>query len=620
MRLMKTVTYLMFVFFLTLFLSCGGSESGSSEGIGSAEVQNTEERLVKLNRSYKNTITRGEEIFNTVMAKYQPVIDFYGADSTVFQDMVNTALSSSDTFASAAEKMYCYDSLAKWEDAEFVVEFEDGSKETMTKEELEAQIKSNASEGAGNLKKISKILTPLKYANKITEKIVNFSNWAQGGLNKPLTNISLVDNFLHDGIEALQPILDNKDQLMQVSNTLVTIGKCAGYIGVAINIGEALGLFDTGPSPDYIINQKLDYIIDMLDVMYDHLEYIEDKLDHIENVVVQQANQELQLNIQMLKNTINGKIQEINIATSIETKREIATALIGEINGYIENFIAGSTVDYTNYTNYLIAQSHDPEYSPLEVTINMPHERWVVGRIECRLTRFYMTNPTSEMPFAFEAFDYLKSLILTRMSINSFIEEGELLEQYNSNTALLYINNESIHLGKLRKRINEIYGGLKTELKTTIENINGNPSENNSVKENHAYIIGEVDRHFEWSGFHHTDWDIGPGEWGSEDVFEHTPWFSSVPDVYCNEFDENDWDRIHSFPYDPNIQLGSNDPVEFKKSMTDPAFLDDAVKTLDLWYKAKSNKLLEFAASLAALEVHLASHLSDEAYETYKGN
>jgi len=74
----------------------------------------------------------------------------------------------------------------------------------------------------------------------------------------------------------------------------------------------------------------------------------------------------------------------------------------------------------------------------------------------------------------------------------------------------------------------------------------------------------------------------------------------------------------HDFPYAPSLTFDTNDPVELVKSSSSSEFIDDAVAIVDAIYKAKTNKLLEFTASLAALEIQLAFYLDDEDYEAYK--
>lgn len=627
MNIFTKYKILFIVVYFSIAAGCGGGGAGGTGSTSDKGNNSTTSDLVTLSMTYQNTITRGKDIFNTVMKKYQSVIDFYGADTTVFQDLVNTNLSvSADSLTSASTKLYNYDSLTLWEDIEFVVVYEDGTRESLPAADILTITGDNNPSWYNNGKKIVSYLVKLKVANEKRVEIAK--NLLE--LSEKIKNIRV----LAGAATGLFDLSNNISQLTSLTNCMVNVGKYAGVASAAFGLAQTFGLFGSGPSADEIINMKLDHIIKLIEGIYTHLDYIENKLDYIEEVIVVKANKSINLDLKSIINTVNGRIQELNNVISLENKRATAMEFRNEINGILQNYIDYSMVDYENFVEYQVNYSEDEDYQPHTIKINMPIRRLVNsgegGRIECILTSFQIINSNNLLPFSYEGLEYLKNLIMTRMNINSFIETDESsLNAYNSNTALTYLNNNSIYIAKLRNKINQVYENISEELDIIKNNINGSSpgtwtdAEHWTVRDNYIDLYSYLTTiHTHCGSFSLEAEEF----YRLPDMFDYTPWFSNrlttsgnmgqACPAGCNAH----FGVGHDFPYAPSVTVDSSDPIELIKPSNNSQFLDDAVEIIDAVYKAKTNKLLEFAASLAALEVQLASYLDDADYETYRNN
>lgn len=661
-KLIKILPYGMLLFSLIVFSGCSGNPMATSPEEIEEGIQNGE--YVKMSRSASNQITRGKNVFETVMKKYQPVIDFYGADSEVFQKMVNSNLMmNSESLTSPSGRMFNYDAMALWEDSEIVVEYEDGTKEALLAAEMLTIDGGNNPDWYSNGKKVINYFVKLQKADEIREKVQDKINL----ITDKFEQLGIIeDGTLTKLATAIN--IGEFSQIGGICDALVKIGNYAGGIGAAFSIVQTLGIVDLGPSADEVMNMKLDYIIDLIKGMYTHLEFIETRLTQIEDVIQNQFNKEIALNIQSIMYTVDGKIEEISNLQSVENKKTAAMGFIDVINGHLATYISYSETDYANYCEW--QSEHDksnPDYLPIPVQINAPHQRnYTVTspkdvKIECTLTSFDMTNPNLLIPFTYEGLEYFKNLVTTRMNINSFVETETNLTEYNSNTSLTYLTSSDKYILHLRNKINAAYTMLKQELADTKNNING-PStgvwtedDHFTVKDNLNNIITCLNENliFRYQKVEHSvDGTLvekdsrTTGNFGSTDKWDYTPWFSYtpsfIPESTLNHYDDcektdgkavvtigkssyYDYDYIvlyyeyvtHTFPYAPTITFGTNTPVEFLKMMTDTTFLYDANSAIDAYYKAKTNRLLEFAASLAALEVQLALYLDDEDYAVY---
>jgi len=584
---------------------------------------------VKLNLHSKNTIIRGKDIFNTVMKKYQPVIDFYGEDSEVFQKLVNTnLLLDAEKLTSPDEKMFNYDSLKAWGDTEFIVEYEDGTKEKFPA--IELLVITGERNCIKNNKKIINIFVSQKEANSAIEKYLSCDMC----LTNSSAEISSLSVELRNSSD-LENNVKNFEQLKYFCNVPVAIGKTASYFVNAFNITQYVQIFPCGEDTE---NTKQDYTINLIKSLYTNMVNIEGKLNYIESVIVNKAHKQTFLDIRAITNIINSMIQEMDNIVSIENKKATVMTFRNEINSFIQNYIDSSRVDYDNFIEWQAYYEKDQEFIPFNVSINIPHRRSYYDwdppyskpprRIECILTKFKMTNPISMLPFSYEGLEYLKRLIVTRLNINFFIETDDCnLNIYNSNIVFSYLNNDSIHIAGLRKEINAAFQQLKMELDNFQSGITGSSEINKSAMTNLLYLTEFLANKY---------WIISSkpladsGNMGNVDSFNHTPWFSSLPDLTYRFNSQpipsyNDGGMpdyvyvkvIHDYPYSPSILFEASKSIELVKEVNDPAFLYDAAIVLEPLYKAKSNKLLEFAASLAALEIQLAMYLDDEDYEEY---
>ena len=123
------------ILFMFLFSCDAGFVDQADEKSKSSGSGNSSDQIEKIPLSLKskNTITKGNQVFEDVLAKYQPVIDFYGEDAETFRDLVNTLLlaNSDDKLYSIDEKSFSYNSLEYWGDTIFIVEYADGTTEEL---------------------------------------------------------------------------------------------------------------------------------------------------------------------------------------------------------------------------------------------------------------------------------------------------------------------------------------------------------------------------------------------------------------------------------------------------------------------------------------------------------
>jgi len=619
------------MYLVSLIFVFSGCSSGTTGQKGKKE--DIEEGIknggyIRLNLHSQNTIVRGKNIFDAVMKKYQPVIDFYGADSEIFQKVVNTnLLLDAEKITSPKENMFNYDALKIWGDTEFTVEFEDGTTEILRASETltTGGDMNSGSECFQNRKKINIIVVKAEKAGEYRKKITDFLKDKYEDLSKFSDKTEESDRM--EDILADITYLNSKDQ-----KTLFKIfsktGKYAGYLSMAFDAVKMAGIPDFSPGEsdiqNKILNMKLDHIIKLLGGVYTHLEFITNRLTEIQGTILSESNKQIHLDLVNIINTTKGKMDELNIASSLEAKIAIAQNLRTSINGFLQNYSDYSMTDYSNFVDYQNNYvKNDPNYLPLQITINAPHRRHYTmhtpnyDRIECILADFPMINPNSLLPFTYEGLDFLKKLYVTRFNINSFNEADEdNLNETNSNAALLYLKNDSAYIGKLRSKVNEAYIILDHELKKTRNNING-PSTNTfgdyTVKDNLSYLIALTYRTLEWPT---SQSKPGPANFITPDKWNYIPWYSSNP-FMINIFSSKCSLVTHDFPYLSSITFDTNATIEFKKFSNDVTFLDDANTTIDVYYKAKSQKLLEFAASLAALEIQIAMYLDDDDYESY---
>jgi len=566
---------LIVIFQVALLVSCELSEPPSSDD------SLIDDGYVSLSISGKNTILKGKDIFDTVMKKYQPIMDYYGDNFEDFKALVNTnLLFESVDLVSPSAGLYNYDSMQAWGDTEFVVKYKDGTTETLPAAEILTISGSSNPEWFNNGKEVVNFFAKLEDAEKTRTRMID-------ALNKCSDKVGKI-NILAGLKTPLSTAVQELDSLSSLTTVLSEVGKFAGYFGAAFSLAESIGLFGSGPSTDEIILKKLDHIITLIEGMYTHLEYIENRLTDIELVVINEANKDIQLELNSIINSINGLIQELKIWEDLEHKTSVAMQLSYVINGYLQNYIDYSTVDYGNYLEYKIVQEKDPVLSPLIIQVLCPWKKswadsnWQIHQefYDQAVINIAINNPEQYLPFSFEGLDYLKNLLWTRLNINSFIEtDNESLNAANSNTVLTYLANNSTYIPKLRNQLINAYATLTVNLKNAQDYILNNAQDN--------YFDRII-------------------KYGLTNGGNYQPAF-------------NDY---------PSIILGANTPIELAKGINiendnmsvrdDFSFLEDCNLLLDAFYKGKSVCLMEFAASLAALEIQLSENLDDEDYKTYK--
>ncbi len=615
---------------------------------------------LKLNLPSRNSITRGGDIFETVMKKYQPVLDFYGADSEIFQKMVNTSLlPDAENLTSSSENMFNNESLRTWGDTEFIIEYDDGSREAIPADEI---LTDNGSHNSGlhrDGKKISNCFVKKDAAEKYKKNIINNIAAYTQKFNKyrmDMTNGSSIQ-VLHD--------VRNVDNLNELCSSPATICKYNGYAGLSINTVKINDTADSDQIESKTDGMKTDYTSELIKGLYEQPEFIKDRLNQIKDTITNKAGKTTHLDLNSMMEKIYDKITTLDNVQSSYNKGYVALNLAMEIDEYIMKYRDNYEEDYSNFIDYQTKNTTDPEYMPLQVNIQVPHERHYESpsadgvRIECQLANFTMKNPNLELPFSFEALEYLKKIYITRLRINSYIETEDVnLNRYNSKTALAYLNTSDSYIGKLRNEINQAYKNINQELTKTKNNINGpaagtwTAANQWTIKETWSCYLRNMTgcmfsgNYIPYSGYPpafavagHGAGDGGIGydlkivlddgsivsdgqslnDRGIPDRWNYQPSFSSYPfgEPLLTQYG---YDRIpvqHDYPYAPNVVFGTNTPIEFTKPVNDVNFLDDAAASIDLYYKSKSNKLLEFAASLAALEIQLALYLDNEDYKQY---
>ncbi len=644
----------------TYYFNVVVKDSAGNSAVYVMTQQTTGTNYVKLGFHTRNSILHGKEIFDAVINKYKIIVNSH--ETGFFLKAVNTNLLNNASAPALPDyNMFNYEMLSAYGDIDIIIQYDDGTTKSLPGTEV---LGNNGacyySRININGKKIVNLLIKQDDAKKIKERIL-------GQITEKLLNCSKYTGFrFTQDLHRISSYTSAIDTMQRISSTLITINQTAGYLNLALDSLQMTVV--TGPTQndpqDQAINERLGHIIDLLDGIYTNIESIENRLYEIQNTIVSKAGKQQQLNITTLFSTIKAKINALKIAQSISSRKGAAIQFADTIDYYLLNYTAPSEGDWVNFKDYKTnVEKTDTAYLPLQMRIDIPHRRFytngTTARIECILTSFTMTNPSVYLPFSFEGLEYLKKLYTARFGINSIIETDEKeLNKANSAAAAIYLNDSVSYIGKLRADILNSYTLLFNDAISTYLWINWpdkiceiNPnifwgldyylsrSGPCTVKDNLIFLKnflsqnrGGVDMDFLYNvssvcnqpALTNGSLYDGPnGLYGGCDKFNFVPYFSFTPfslhpataGVY------NYW-TFNDFPYPPAVLFGGGwvpDKIDINRSTTDITFLDNAVDLINIYYYGNTGRLLEFAASLAALEIQIALYLDpdSQAYRDY---
>ena len=647
----------------TYYFNVVVKDSAGNKAVYAVTQQSPGNNYVKLSQHAKNSILHGKEIFEAVIKKYKKAADWYEAGA--FAKLVNTNLLNDASKLTPPEyTLFNYDQLKAYGDLEIITQYEDGTTQALPRSEILA-INGNAgykSELYGNGKKTVNFLVKREDAVKARDLILGQE------IEKLLNCCQYSELTLLQDLENISTLTAAQNKMQSISSSLVSICQTAGYIVLALDTTEMTGITNTGTAQDGLqeqaINEKLGHIITLLGGVYTNLVSIENRLNEIQNTLVTKAGKQPQLDYTALLKAIKIKMNGLKIAQSILSRKEAASQFAGVIDNYLLNYTAGSEGDWVSFTDYKNNQEKsDTFFLPLPVKIELPHRRYytngVTKRIECTLTAFTMINPNCLLLFSPEGWEYLKKLYTTRFGLNSIIETDEKeLNKSNSAAAAIYLNDPSSYIGKLRTDIQSAYNWLWTYKGLVVYCINypeqkceinpnifwcledvGKRSGPCTVKDNLVFLktflsqnrgglntefLGNASVVFNEPALNSGSlYDGSAGLFGGEDFFNYTPYFSFTPfSLYPVTPGVYDYWTKNDFPYPPAIIFGgvfAPDKIDINRAADDISFLDNAVDLIDIYYRGKSGKLLEFAASLAALEIQTALYLDadSQAYRDY---
>jgi len=640
---------------VTYYFNVVVKDSAGNQSVYAVTKESTGNNYVKLSFHARNSILHGKEIFDAVMKKYKIVADSYEAG--LFAKVVNTNLLNDASIPVIPEwKMFNYELLSAYGDIEIVAQYDDGITQALPRSELLA---ANGNPGYDtelnrNGKKIVNFLVKREDADTIKNNVL-------GQLANKLQNSCKYTEFsFSPDLQRISSYTAAVEEMQNLSSTLANIDQTAGYISLALDVLQMTGV-NSKVQDDAQINEKLGYIISIIDVIYQNIETIESRLNEIQDTIVNKAGKQKQLDFTALVSDIKSKLSAIKIAQSITTRKIAASQYVVPVDGYLLNYTDLSEMDWKNFIDYkLNVEKTDLTYFPLRIRIEIPHRRYYTDgttkRIECELTCFTITNSRSYIPFTNEGLWYLKNLYTTRFGLNSIMETDEKdLNNANSAAAVIYLNEPGSYIGKLRTDILNSYNSVSNELVKTSNCINW-PTQTciidpmNSiwggwdyekkrttsrsgpctVKDNLLFITQYLAQPVGIEGINIEylccDTSIGggifytyEGLFGGKDLFDWTPYFSFAPysfTPWLGISPTTRWTK-NDFPYPPTFIVGwfFTGTINIDRSVQDVTFLDNVVDLMNIYYYGNSGKLLEFAASLAALEIQTALYLDPDSQD-----
>lgn len=579
---------------LGLAFVCAGCAGGGGGGA------TAKDDYYALNLNSQNKIKRGKETYDTVIHKYDAIqtaeSSFYG-DNTLatesfqrFKDMVNTNLMiDPESLVASSGDLYNHNALQIWGKSDFVIQYDDDSRDTISAAEILLNNGSMNQDLVKSEKKIAKILSTLS-------AIENAEN-AASTLTPPPNEVKTVDvedvNVAIDG--TIKDYWDNGTQVswdigktsMKGLFSLLPIGE-EGLIAVVDLADSWMGFEDQNSQKLDIINRKLDNINRLLVGLYTNVDYLKHELEQMKFEIATGTMTDMWTELEKIRIRVMANLNTIQNQVDFNQKADYAETALLEINTDIQQYITFSIAYYKKYIE-LMKTLDANTYAKTTITIEMPWCYWSsyfpAGTITYEykpftIEKIVIANPESYLPFQTSKVEFLKILYLTSLKYNSYhyLNEQEL-NAVNSNFIHSYLALDGQYIDGLRADTLTAWSDWREYAKNS------------------------------YTGFHAT----ALAAYGNETYFkpEHqiiSRWeYGAYPDPRPNK--------------NPKLIINGGEKVfTLTKPVTDPAFLSDAQAIVKTYMEAKRFRLQEFAATLAALEIQMASYLDDEDFEAYKNN
>jgi len=286
-----------------------------------------------------------------------------------------------------------------------------------------------------------------------------------------------------------------------------------------------------------------------------------------------------------------ANLNTIKNQVDFDKKAFYATEASLQINVDIQQYILLSIEYYKRYIELVRAANGD--YATSKVTIEMPwccdytsfpDGKHTLDYKTYAINAIPMDNPEIYLPFQTSKLEFLKVLVFTSLKFNSYL--------YLDKKDLNEVNSNFIH-----SYLTQYFVGLRDEMLTA------------------------------WA-----NWRADAGK--AYPVFHDTALNAYTKVDGCNCWDSTDWSAPHknlvrwestNYPdprpnNNPKVIINGDKVFILAKPVTGTAFLVDAQTIVKNYMEARRYRLLEFAASLAAMEIQMASYLDDEDFAEYKNN
>ncbi len=678
---------------LVFAVSCHGDSTPSEDGLDNSKS----EEIITMSRSFTNSVSRGDEIFNAVMEKYRPVLDFYGSPADCeegeltendFKTLVKLYLGYDEDSDFSDSASYNYNYLKAIvdsdSDAEIILYYEDGTKETLPAAELLNE--ETHSLNWGKIEKAAGFGAKLEDYDKMIDKLQDsIKNY------KPDYFLTLIyGDDLKESLSELSELAGKLNDSKILNGILSSLGGICGKIGTVISAAKFLGIIKPGQDAT---QRKLNHIIKLLEGIYKHLEYIEAKLDCISIKIDTNEYRERVTALKNLKSEINGAIQNMSITDEGEAAKLNIQLANFYINGWLGRLNDASLDEYDYFKNCVKNYSSSEQktegyraYSaylkPWDVRFEIPYqiswkyysewEEWewpeiihvCSGMIDGEPITGYadyfnnsLKNSNEELPFFTDNIEYISSIYRFAMSLNEYILSQEELEDANSNRAEIYLTTKNQYIDVLRTKIIESF----MDYKDSEDSLKFSQTASDSFNGGDLSIIQGGRQKSDPSWKAHVNRHLGKTlsngytsySSGSNDFYPYdypTAGYSGTQFPVTIRYTYRSGFGVHSPKARPRLHFGSeydafpvfnlewsgygiswrlNKGKIERNVWTEASFSSDSFS--DLTASAESafrkrskektaDNLMCFAACLAALEIQMAAYLDDDAFEAYKNS
>lgn len=574
------------------------SHSGDGTGAPSKAKEESSDEYYSLNMSSLNKITRGKDIYDAVISKYQGIqsaeTTYYEDDDLAaenfqrFKDMVNTNLMiNPETLVDPSDDLYSHNCLRIWGSSDFVVQYEDGTRQTIPAADMLANDGKVNPDQIDSEKKIAKILSKLS--------AIEEAETAANALTPPRNAVITVDvedvNAQVD--DTIKSYWDNGGEvawdigktIMKGAFSLLPIGE-EGLLAVVDLADSWLGFEDETSQKLDIISSKLDNITNLLVGLYANVDYLKHELEQMQFEIASGAMTDMWTELEKVRIRVMANLNTILNQVDFDRKAGYAALASLDINTDIQQYITFSTRYYQKYIE-LAKTLAENDSAATTVRIEMPWCYWSstfsTGAVTYEYKPFaieiLIDNPESYLPFQTSKVEFLKILYVTSLKYNSYLYlDEDDLNAVNSNFILSYLALDGQYLDGLRT------GSIR------------------AWSDWRRYAKGA------YPAFH----DTALAGYAAETYYrpEHqilSRWeYGAYPDPRPNS--------------NPKLIINGDKAFILTKPVTDPDFLVDAQAIVKNYLEAKRYRLLEFAAALAALEIQMASYLDDEDFDFYRNH